>query len=194
MCNPTMIGVAMSVGGKVMQDKAVRKSKNARNTAINNNSKRQRELEAEARNPINKSTDMFNQDSFDDGNQISQNKFAALYNDTINTPNYSMPNIGSAPAIVEETLSNEMMKAAAFNKQQGDAKAKLASLGDYLATSVNPQLARSAEKGQMIGNFMQGEGNLLDAELQAANDLAYSPTAQILSGGGQAMTGYGLKK
>ena len=105
-----------------------------------------------------------------------------------------MPKIGNAPAIVEEAMTNEMMKAAAYNKQQGEAKAKLASLGDYLATQVNPQFAKSAEKTTMLGNFMQGESGVLDSELKAAERLAISPTAQILSGVGNAATGAGLRK
>ena len=87
-----------------------------------------------------------------------------------------------------------MAKAAAFNKQQGEAKAKLASLGDYLATQVNPQFSKSSETGQMIGNFIQGQGNVLDMELKAAEKKAISPLAQILSGTGNAAMGAGLTK
>lgn len=195
MCEPTIIaGIAAQAIGTKMQNDAYKKSNRAKGVAIDKNTKTRTQLENEARMATNQSKDMFQDDAFNAGNQVSQDKFATLYNDTINTPNYSMPNIGNAPAIIQETLDSEMAKAAAYNKQQGEAKAKLASLGDYLATSVNPQLTKSAEKGQMIGNFLQGQGNVLDLELKNAESKAYSPMAQILSGAGSAATGYGLRK
>ena len=195
MCNPTLaLAIGAQVAGKVIQDRAYKKADNARNTAIDNNNNKITNLNAEAKVGIDKSKDMFQDDAFNAGNEASQSKFAALYNDKINTPNYAMPKIGNAPAIVEEAMTNEMMKAAAYNKQQGEAKAKLASLGDYLTTQVNPQFAKSAEKTTMLGNFMQGESGVLDSELKAAERLAISPTAQILSGVGNAATGAGLRK
>jgi len=190
----TIAGIAAQVVGTKMQNDKSKKAQNQRNAAIDGNNLRRKRFEAEAKASTDKSRDMFEDDSFDSGNEASQNKYAALYNNTINTPNYAMPKIGNAPAIVEETMANEMMKAAAYNKQQGEAKAKLASLGDYLATQVNPQFSKSAETTAMIGNFMQGDSGVLDSELKSAEASAYSPTAQILSGVGSAATGAGLRK
>ena len=195
MCNPTLaLAVGSTVASTVMQNNAYKKANRARNEAIANNAKTRMGLEDEARLAINTSKDMFGQDQFDAGTQSSEDKFANLYNNTINIPNYSIPNVGSAPRVVQDTINNEMAKAAAYNEQQGKAKAKLASLGDYLATQVNPQLSKSAEKGQMIGNFIQGQGNVLDLELKNAEQKAISPMAQILSGVGTSAMGAGLKK
>ena len=195
MCNPTLaLAIGAQVAGTAIQNRANKSAQKARNTAIDNNSKKRMGLEDEARLAMQTSRDMFGNNEFEAGNQASQDKFAKLYNDTINTPNYSMPNVGSAPTIIQEALDSEMAKAAAYNKQQGEAKAKLASLGDYLATSVNPQFAKSANTGQMIGNFLQGEGNVLDAELRRAEAKAYSPMAQLLGSAGQVGTSYGLSK
>ena len=119
MCNPTLaLAIGAQVAGKVIQDRAYKKADNARNTAIDNNNNKITNLNAEAKVGIDKSKDMFQDDAFNAGNEASQSKFAALYNDKINTPNYAMPKIGNAPAIVEEAMTNEMMKAAAYNKQQ----------------------------------------------------------------------------
>lgn len=195
MCNPTLaLAVGSTVASTVMQNNAYKKANRARNEAIANNAKTRMGLEDEARLAINTSKDMFGQDQFDTGTQSSEDKFANLYNNTINIPNYSIPNVGSAPRVVQDTINNEMAKAAAYNEQQGKAKAKLASLGDYLATQVNPQFSKSAEKGQMIGNFIQGQGNVLDLELKNAEQKAISPMAQILSGVGTSAMGAGLKK
>lgn len=195
MCNPTLaLAVGAQVAGTVIQNQAYKRANRARNEAIANNAKTRMGLEDEARLAIDTSKNMFGQDQFDAGTQSSQDKFAELYNNTINIPNYSIPNTGSAPRVVQDTISNEIAKAAAYNKQQGEAKAKLASLGDYLATQVNPQFSKSAEKGQMIGNFIQGQGNILDLELKNAERKAISPMAQILSGTGNAAMGAGLRK
>lgn len=195
MCNPTLaLAVGAQVAGTVIQNQAYKKANRAKNEAIANNAKTRMGLEDEARLAIDTSKNMFGQDQFDAGTQSSQDKFAELYNNTINIPNYSIPNTGSAPRVVQDTINNEMAKAAAYNKQQGEAKAKLASLGDYLATQVNPQFSKSAEKGQMIGNFIQGQGNILDLELKNAEQKAISPMAQILSGTGNAAMGAGLTK
>lgn len=195
MCNPTLaLAVGAQVAGTVIQNQAYKRANRARNEAIANNAKTRTGLENEARLAIDTSKNMFGQDQFDAGTQSSQDKFAELYNNTINIPNYSIPNTGSAPRVVQDTINNEMAKAAAYNKQQGEAKAKLASLGDYLATQVNPQFSKSAEKGQMIGNFIQGQGNILDLELKNAERKAISPLAQILSGTGNAAMGAGLTK
>lgn len=195
MCNPTLaLAVGAQVAGTVIQNQAYKRANRARNEAIANNAKTRTGLENEARLAIDTSKNMFGQDQFDAGTQSSQDKFAELYNNTINIPNYSIPNTGSAPRVVQDTINNEMAKAAAYNKQQGEAKAKLASLGDYLATQVNPQFSKSAEKGQMIGNFIQGQGNILDLELKNAEQKAISPMAQILSGTGNAAMGAGLTK
>ena len=195
MCNPTLaLAVGAQVAGTVIQNQAYKKANRAKNEAIANNAKTRMGLEDEASLAIDTSKNMFGQDQFDAGTQSSQDKFAELYNNTINIPNYSIPNTGSAPRVVQDTINNEMAKAAAYNKQQGEAKAKLASLGDYLATQVNPQFSKSAEKGQMIGNFIQGQGNILDLELKNAEQKAISPMAQILSGTGNAAMGAGLTK
>ena len=110
-------------------------------------------------------------------------KLAQLLTNTVNVPNYSMPNTGSAPRIVTDTINQELQKAARFNEQQGKAQAKLANLGDFLATRVNPQFNKSATDIGILGNKMRGEADLLGLALKDAEAKAYNPTAQLLKKG-----------
>ena len=44
----------------------------------------------------------------------------------------------------------------------------------------------------MMGSFIRGNAAPYEQELEAANRLAYSPIAQVLSGAGRAGTQYSL--
>ena len=87
----------------------------------------------------------------------------------------------------------EMQKATDFANQQNKAMGKVMSLADHLNNKIQPQLNNSAITAQLMGNFMKGSASALDAELNAANQKAYSPLAQILGEGGKTATAYGLK-
>ena len=90
-------------------------------------------------------------------------------------------------------MNAELAKAASFNKQQNNALADLQGFGDYLANTINPQMNRSAETGQMMGNMMAGNANVLNTQLRNAKNQAYSPLGDVLQLAGSVGTGYGLK-
>ena len=71
--------------------------------------------------------------------------------------------------------------------------ANLKNVGQYLRGTIDPMLTDSASQIAMNGNFMRGNSSVLGSELEAANQKAYSPMAQLLTGGGQVGMGYGLK-
>ena len=96
------------------------------------------------------------------------------------------------PDIVADTQAQEFAAADAFNSQQNQALANLNSFGQYLKETINPALTSSAADTALMGNFMRGNSSVLQSELEAANDKAYSPMAQLLTGAGRTMTGYGL--
>ncbi len=64
--------------------------------------------------------------------------------------------------------------------------------GKYLAETIAPKVADSAATGQLTGNFIRGNSNVLDTGMRAAGQLAYSPMAQILQGAGKVGLGYTL--
>lgn len=191
MCNPTLaVAVGAQLLGTKMQNDSFKNAQRARNTAIDSNVNRRNELQTQGVNQVKESADVFNQNNM----ATNEEKLAQLLTNTVNIPNYSMPNTGSAPRIVADTINQELAKAAAFTQQQGKAKAKLANLGDYLSTKVNPQFNKSASNIGILGNKMQGEADLLNLALQDAEAKAYNPTAQLLKRGGEVATGYGLAK
>ena len=102
--------------------------------------------------------------------------------------------MGGGPALIADvanaTAQRQMAKQAAYNSKLAD----LNSFSDYLGTTIRPKTMDSASNTQMLGGFMQGNNVPLNAELEAANARANSPMAQLLIGGGQLSTGYGLKK
>ena len=77
MCNPTLaLAVGAQVAGTVIQNRANKSAQRARNTAIDNNSKKRMGLEDEARLAMQTSRDMFGNNEFEAGNLASQGKFA----------------------------------------------------------------------------------------------------------------------
>ena len=96
------------------------------------------------------------------------------------------------PQIVADTQAEEFAAADAYNAQQNQALANLNSFGQYLKETINPALSQSAADTALMGNFYEGNSAVLQSELQAANDKAYSPMAQLLTGAGRTATSYGL--
>tara|TARA_B100000941_G_C28502688_1_gene555336 strand:- start:265 stop:843 length:579 start_codon:yes stop_codon:yes gene_type:complete len=191
MCNPTLaVAVGAQLLGTKMQNDSFKNAQRARNEAIDSNVARRNELQDKGMGSIMESANTINQNNM----ATNEEKLAQLLTNTVNVPNYSMPNTGSAPRIVTDTINQELQKAARFNEQQGKAQAKLANLGDFLATRVNPQFNKSATDIGILGNKMRGEADLLGLALQDAEAKAYNPTAQLLKKGGEVATGYGLAK
>jgi len=191
MCNPTLaVAVGAQLLGTKMQNDSFKDAQRARNEAIDSNVARRNELQDKGMGSIKESANTINQNNM----TTNEEKLAQLLTNTVNVPNYSMPNTGSAPRIVTDTINQELQKAARFNEQQGKAQAKLANLGDFLATRVNPQFNKSATDIGILGNKMRGEADLLSLALKDAEAKAYNPTAQLLKRSGEVATGYGLAK
>ena len=186
-------GVAMQGLGTVLQQRAANRARNARNAAMDANIKRNRDLENEAALAIGKSRDEFDRvENFDPGVQNAATELAAQYNANTKPMPVSVTTKDGVPQIVADTQAQEFAAADAFNSQQNQALANLNSFGQYLKETINPALTQSAADTALMGNFMRGNSSVLQSELEAANDKAYSPMAQLLTGAGRTMTGYGL--
>lgn len=186
-------GVAMQGLGTVLQQRAANRARNARNAAMDANIKRNRDLENEAALAIGKSRDEFDRvENFDPGVQNAATELAAQYNANTKPMPVNVATKDGVPQIVADTQAQEFAAADAFNSQQNQALANLNSFGQYLKETINPALTQSAADTALMGNFMRGNSSVLQSELEAANDKAYSPMAQLLTGAGRTMTGYGL--
>ena len=179
--------------GNSFADESCYRAKNARNAAMDANIKRNRDLENEAALAIGKSRDEFDRvENFDPGVQNAATELAAQYNANTKPMPVSVTTKDGVPSIVSDTQAEEFAAADAFNSQQNQALANLNSFGQYLKETINPALTQSAADTALMGNFMRGNSSVLQSELEAANDKAYSPMAQLLTGAGRTMTGYGL--
>jgi len=194
MCNPALaLGVASTVGSALIQDRATKKAESAKRGYINQENVRQKGFESKAQGEIDKSSNMFDRTTFDKGMGDASNRLAQLLMDArIELPNQRIAS--GTPRIVQQTNEMEMQKATDFANQQNVAMGKVMSLADHLNNKIQPQLNNSAITAQLMGNFMKGSASALDAELNAANQKAYSPLAQILGEGGKTATAYGLYK
>ena len=193
MCNPPLIAAtAATVGGTVMKNQAANRADRMANSAVQDFNTRNTALEMEGRDAVNAVADNFRQPNFAAGQGAETNRLAALFNDTINIPQKTLPITQGAPAIIGETMGAEAAKALAFNKQQNDALAELQGFGDFLANRINPQMSDSANTVGMLGNMMGGNANVLNAELRAARRAADSPMGDLLQTAGTVGTSYGL--
>ena len=193
MCNPALAaGIASTVGGVYLQNQAQKKANNARGAAITSNNQRNMALEGEARDALNTTLGEFDRTTFDSGTGAETARLAAMFNDATNANQVPTDALKNAPALIQDTNQMEMANAEAFGQNLNQKLADLNSFGSYLANTISSQMNNSAAVGQMMGNFMKGNSSVLQSELEAANQKAYSPMAQLLMAGGQVGTNYGL--
>ena len=186
-----MISLAAQGAGAVMQNSATRRAENEKAKLRQRQSDRNMARETEARDATAKSTDMLNRNNFDQGAAAAATDLANLFRaNTGAAPGSNLrPN---APQIVQDALVEAFKVAEAKNEEMNTKLANLQSVSDYLNTTINPQLNDSAAVGTMMGSFIRGNAAPYEQELEAANRLAYSPMAQILTGAGRAGTQYSL--
>lgn len=193
MCNPLAIGIAATVGGAYLKNQAANRADRMSEAAVDEYGQKNLALETEGRDAVDNTRGMFDQQDFGAGQGAATNRLAALFNDATNSPTKTLPIASGAPAIIGNAMNTELANAAARNKQQNDALANLQGFGDYLANTINPQMNRSAETGQMMGNMMAGNANVLNTQLRNAKNQAHSPLGDVLQMAGSVSTGYGLK-
>jgi len=193
MCNPLIAGIAAQGAGAIMQNSATRKAENEKARLRQLQSDRNMARETEARDATNASTTMMGRGNFDQGRANAANNLANLFRaNTGAAPGMNMsPN---APQIVQDLMAEAFKAAEAKNEEMNVKLANLEGVSDYLKTTINPQLNSSGQVGTMMGSFIRGNAAPYEQELEAANRLAYSPMAQILSGAGRAGMNYGLYK
>lgn len=193
MCNPLALGIAATVGGAYLKNQQANKANRMSEAAVDEYGQKNLALETEGRDAVDNTRSMFEQQDFGAGQGAATNRLAALFNDATNSPTKTLPIAAGAPAIIGNAMNTELANAAARNKQQNDALANLQGFGDYLANTINPAMNRSAETGQMMGNMMAGNANVLNTQLRNAKNQAHSPLGDVLQMAGSVGTGYGLK-
>lgn len=193
MCNPALaLGIASTVGGVYLQNQAQKKANKARGAAITANNQRNTALEGEAREALDTTLGSFDNNNFTSGQDAEAARLAAMFDAATDANVVSTTAQRGAPSLIQDTNQAELAAATAFGKDQNQKLADLNSFGSFLQSTISPQMNNSAAVGQMMGNFMKGNSSVLQSELEAANQKAYSPMAQLLMAGGQVGTNYGL--
>ena len=193
MCNPALaIGVASTLGGTYLKNQAANRADRLAASAEDRFNQSNVALEGEARDAVNKTGSNFERSAFDAGTGMETERLRNLFDTATTIPQRTLPIASGVPAVIGETMNAEAARAAAFNQQQANALAELQGFGDFLANRINPQMANSANTVGMMGNMMQGNANVLNADLRAAKRAADSPMGDLLQMAGNVGTSYGL--
>lgn len=194
MCNPALaVGVASTLGGAVLKDRAAKKGERMSAGAIADFNRDNLALETAARSGMQDVVNRFSPTSFDAGQANETARLQDLFLDAASlTQPAATPMMG--PRIVADTIASEAAKANAFNAQQAQALAQIQGFGDFLANRINPQLSDSANTIAMTGNMMRGNATPLNAQLRNAQRASQSPLGELLQAGGTVGTQYGLFK
>ena len=193
MCNPALaVGVASTLGGTYLKNQAANRADRLAQSAENRFNQSNVALETEARDAVNKTGSNFERSAFDAGTGMETERLRNLFNTATTIPQRTLPIASGVPAVIGEAMNAEAARAAAFNQQQANALSELQGFGDFLANRINPQMANSANTVGMMGNMMQGNANVLNADLRAAKRAADSPMGDLLQMAGNVGTSYGL--
>ncbi len=193
MCNPALaIGVASTLGGTYLKNQAANRADRLAASAEDRFNQSNVALEGEARDAVNKTGSNFERNAFDAGTGMETERLRNLFGTATTIPQRTLPIASGVPAVIGEAMNAEAARAAAFNQQQANALSELQGFGDFLANRINPQMANSANTVGMMGNMMQGNANVLNADLRAAKRAADSPMGDLLQMAGNVGTSYGL--
>ena len=193
MCNPALaIGVASTLGGTYLKNQAANRADRLAASAEDRFNQSNVALEGEARDAVNKPGSNFERSAFDAGTGMETERLRNLFGTATTIPQKTLPIASGVPAVIGEAMNAEAARAAAFNQQQANALSELQGFGDFLANRINPQMANSANTVGMMGNMMQGNANVLNADLRAAKRAADSPMGDLLQMAGNVGTSYGL--
>ena len=195
MCSPTLVISALAQGaGAAMQNRAVKDANATKALMMRQNAERNRALEDSQRAAINDATGTIESNTGQQGMDAAAVELSDILKAAITGGGQFNKSsaVSGAPRIVEDTRAAAVAEAIGEAKARADAVAQLDATSRYLQTTVAPKIADSAVIGGLTGNFMRGEGNVLNTGLEYAQSKAYSPMAQILTGAGQTGMAYGL--
>ena len=195
MCDPiTIASLGAQAVATGIQNNATRAANRGMAGLMDQNRQNNRALEDSQRAAIQQATTSAGaqtgkQGMADAGDQLSQILKSAIVNAAMKN---NAPGQNSGPKIVQDANAAAAARARAAANQRAAAIAKLDATNQYLQTTVAPKLADAQAAGQLTGNFMRGNSNVLNSGLQYERSKAYSPLAQLLGGAGKVGLSYGL--
>ncbi len=194
MCDPMTVGSIIAQGaGVALQNRAANRANDLQALRMQQTRERNRALEDQQAAAIQNSTNAIaanvgKQGIEAAGNELSKILQAALSQrrSPVTASDRSAPKVFMDQSTAAEIATN--IRAA----QDAQNIAKLDAANRFLTQTIAPKIADSAATGQLTGNFMRGNTNVLDTGMRSAASMARSPMAQLLQGAGQVGLGYSL--
>lgn len=194
MCDPMTIGSIVAQGaGVALQNRNVNRANALQALRMQQTREKNRALEDQQAAAIQNSTNAIaanvgKQGIEAAGNELSKILQAALSQrrSPVTASDRSAPKVFMDQSTAAQIATN--MRAA----QDAQNIAKLDAANRFLTQTIAPKIADSAATGQLTGNFMRGNTNVLDTGMRSAASMARSPMAQLLQGAGQVGLGYSL--
>jgi len=194
MCDPMTIGSIVAQGaGVALQNRNANRANAVQALRMQQTRERNRGLEDQQAAAIQNSTNAIasnvgKQGIEAAGNELSKILQAALSQrkSPVTASDRSAPKVFMDQSTAAQIATN--MRAA----QDAQNIAKLDAANKFLTQTIAPKIADSAATGQLTGNFMRGNTNVLDTGMRSAASMARSPMAQLLQGAGQVGLGYSL--
>lgn len=194
MCDPMTIGSIVAQGaGVALQNRNVNRANALQALRMQQTREKNRALEDQQAAAIQNSTNAIaanvgKQGIEAAGNELSKILQAALSQrrSPVTASDRSAPKVFMDQSTAAEIATN--IRAA----QDAQNIAKLDAANRFLTQTIAPKIADSVATGQLTGNFMRGNTNVLDTGMRSAASMARSPMAQLLQGAGQVGLGYSL--
>lgn len=194
MCDPLTIGGIILTGASVAANSyAQSQVMDARNSAMEAERIRQQGLDREA-DALNLQSRQRYQD-FDQKQEAKGKELGEMFqaNQTPATPSPQLMPASSSNIVVAEN-AKQASAAKDYSNQQAKALGNLRAFGDVLGEDSRLQARDATQIGQ-IGDFKRGSSNVLQLELQAANEAGGGAglLGDILGGLGQTGIAKGLQ-
>ena len=194
MCDPMTIGSAIVQGaGVAIQNRNENKSNALQALRMQQTRERNRGLEDQQAAAIQNSTNAIASNVGKQGIEAAGNELSKILQAALTQRRAPMTaSDRSAPKVFMDQAA--VAQAATNMRAMQDAQniAKLDASSRYLNQTIAPKIADSAATGQLTGNFMRGNTNVLDTGMRSAASMARSPLAQVLQGAGKVGLGYSL--
>ena len=194
MCDPMTIGSAIVQGaGVAIQNRNENKANALQALRMQQNRDRNKVLIDQQDAAIQSTREAIESNAGKQGIEAAGNELSKILQAALtqrSTPmtasDRSAPKVFMDQAAAAQAATNMRAMQDAQNIAQLDAASR------YLSQTIAPKVADSAASGQLTGNFIRGNANVLDTGMRSAQSMANSPLAQVLQGAGRVGVGYGL--
>mgnify|MGYP003136248045 CR=1 FL=1 len=192
MCDPmTAAAIAsVAIGTKMKYDKA-EQAKSKQGSLTRQEIARQRALENLARAKQGTALSKYGKGNVESEMRGETSRLSELLNNNAGTI-VRNPNTGTSNSVIQGIEDQAISDANTAVTDRGNRMANVNAFGNALA-ALAPSLQDAQNAGRRSANFMGGSANVLNRELNAAQQDAYSPLGDLLQNLGMVGTKYSLK-